>query len=109
MGATVIATSSSDEKLKVAQGLGARHLVNYRDKPEWADEALRLTGGKGVDLVIDVAGAGTVEQSLKALKKEGTAIMVGFLTKSKAADIVPALVFGAKTRKLALSLVVDFC
>jgi NADPH:quinone reductase-like Zn-dependent oxidoreductase len=54
-GATVIATSSSDEKLKIAQKLGAKHLINYKNTPEWDEEVLRLTGGRGVDHVIEVA------------------------------------------------------
>lgn len=53
-GATVIAISSSDEKLKVAKDLGAAHVINYRTTPDWDREALRLTGGVGVDRVIDV-------------------------------------------------------
>jgi NADPH:quinone reductase-like Zn-dependent oxidoreductase len=53
-GATVIATSSSDEKLKVAKDLGAAQVINYRTTPDWDREAIRLTGGLGVDRVIEV-------------------------------------------------------
>jgi NADPH:quinone reductase-like Zn-dependent oxidoreductase len=53
-GATVIATSSSDEKLKAAKDLGAAHVINYRTTPDWDCEAIRLTGGLGIDRVIEV-------------------------------------------------------
>lgn len=53
-GATVIATSSSDEKLKVATRLGAKHVINYKTTPAWDKEVLRLTNGRGVDRVIEV-------------------------------------------------------
>jgi NADPH:quinone reductase-like Zn-dependent oxidoreductase len=53
-GATVIATSSSDEKLRIATKLGARHVINYRTTPDWAAEVLKLTNGVGVDRVIEV-------------------------------------------------------
>lgn len=99
LGARVIATSSSDAKLKLARDLGASELINYRTTPNWADEVLRLTDGAGVDLVLEVGGAGTIEQSVKALRQGGTAAMIGFLTESHTYDIIPALLFGAKTCK----------
>ncbi|KAK6988697.1 alcohol dehydrogenase superfamily protein [Favolaschia claudopus] len=52
-GATVIATSSSDEKLKIATKLGAKHVINYKTTPKWSEEVLRLTNGAGVDCVIE--------------------------------------------------------
>ncbi|KAG5641873.1 hypothetical protein DXG03_004013 [Asterophora parasitica] len=52
-GAIVIATSSSDEKLKLATKLGAKHVINYKTTPAWDDEVLRITGGVGVDHVIE--------------------------------------------------------
>ena len=97
-GARVIATSSTDEKLKAAKAMGATDLINYKATPDWADEALRLTGGRGVDLVVEVAGAATIEQSLKATRQGGTVVVIGILTASKQADLVPAILYGAKTR-----------
>jgi len=97
IGATVIATSSSDEKLKKAKELGATHLINYRTYPNWADEVLKITGGKGADLVVDVAGASTIEQSLKATKRGGVVTLVGFLAGEKKSDIVADVIFGGKT------------
>ncbi|TVY28892.1 Zinc-type alcohol dehydrogenase-like protein [Lachnellula hyalina] len=99
MGARVIATSSSDEKLESAKKLGASEVINYKTTPEWSIEALALTDQRGVDVLIDVAGAQTVEQSLQATRQGGTVVMIGFLTESKPSDLVQLLLFGAKTLK----------
>ncbi|KAI0931109.1 hypothetical protein AcW2_000065 [Taiwanofungus camphoratus] len=53
-GATVIATSSLDDKLKVAAKLGAKHLINYKKTPDWEKEVLKITNGKGVDHIVEV-------------------------------------------------------
>jgi NADPH:quinone reductase-like Zn-dependent oxidoreductase len=60
MGASVILTSSSDEKLTRARALGADQTLNYRSVPEWAAEVLKLTSGRGVDHVLELGGAGTL-------------------------------------------------
>jgi NADPH:quinone reductase-like Zn-dependent oxidoreductase len=99
LGATVIAISSSSEKLEIAKSLGASHLINYATSPNWAEEVLGITNGKGVDHVIDVAGAGTIEQSLQSVKHGGLVSVIGNLTPSIKYDIVPALLFGGKTGK----------
>ncbi|OJD40765.1 nad-p-binding protein [Diplodia corticola] len=97
-GATVIATSSTDEKLEVAKKLGATHVINYRKTPKWADEVLRITGGRGVDHVVDVGGAGTIEESLRSARTGGLVSVLGILTEPKQqADLIPAILFGAKT------------
>ncbi|KAJ6566497.1 alcohol dehydrogenase superfamily protein [Mycena capillaripes] len=70
-GATVIATSSSDEKLKLAKKLGAKHVINYTDTPKWDEEVLRLTNGLGVDRVIEVAGNATITQSIASARMGG--------------------------------------
>ena len=67
-GATVILTSSSDDKLKVGSDLGATHLVNYRTTPEWETEVKRLTGGRGANLVVDLGGPATLAHSLHAAR-----------------------------------------
>ena len=92
----MIATSSSDEKLEAARAMGASSTINYRKNPDWADEALRLTNGKGVDLVLDVAGAGTIKQSLKATRVGGVVAVCGILTPSQSEDLVPDIMYGAK-------------
>ena len=95
-GATVIATSSSDDKLAIAKQLGAHFTINYRETPNWSEEVMKITGGKGVDFVLDVAGAGTVEQSLSSTRLGGLVSIVGILTPAKEIDIVPAILYGAK-------------
>lgn len=96
-GATVIATSSSDAKLQHAKSLGATHLINYTTTPDWAAEVLRLTHGRGVDHVLDVGGAATIEQSLTATRHGGLVSLIGYLGPGAPADLVPAIIFGAKT------------
>lgn len=79
-GVTVIATSSSDEKLERVKALGADHVINYRTTPEWGAEAARLAGG-GVDKVVEVGGAGTVKQSIAAVGFAGEIALIGVLTR----------------------------
>lgn len=85
-GARVISTSSSDEKLAQARALGASDTINYRDTPEWQDEVRRLTGGRGVDIVIEVGGPGTLARSIAATARDGWVQMIGVLS---AAEINP--------------------
>ncbi|KAF4312500.1 Zinc-type alcohol dehydrogenase-like protein [Botryosphaeria dothidea] len=96
-GATVIATSSTDEKLEVTKKLGATHVINYRKTPAWADEVLRITNGRGVDHVIEVGGASTIEESLRSTRTGGLVTVMGILTESKKTDLIPAILYGAKT------------
>ncbi|WP_416899372.1 MAG: zinc-dependent alcohol dehydrogenase family protein [Minwuia sp.] len=79
MGARVIATTSSDAKAARLKELGADHVVNYLDITEWGKAAKSLTGGAGVDLVVEVGGAGTLTQSLKSIRIGGTVAMIGIL------------------------------
>jgi NADPH:quinone reductase-like Zn-dependent oxidoreductase len=78
-GATVIATSSSDDKLARMKALGADHLINYRSNPAWGMAALGLTGGRGVDCVVEVGGAGTLDQSMLATRVGGHIALIGVL------------------------------
>jgi len=78
-GATVIATSSSDRKLQIAKELGARHLINYKTTPDWDQEVLKLTDGRGVDHVVEVGGPGTLTKSLNALCHGGCVHIIGFV------------------------------
>ncbi|KAJ7776490.1 hypothetical protein DFH07DRAFT_865695 [Mycena maculata] len=78
-GATVIATSSSDEKLKIATKLGAKHAINYNTTPDWDEEVLKLTNGLGVDCVIEVGGNKTLKRSLAAVKRAGSVDLIGVL------------------------------
>jgi len=79
-GCQVIATSSSDEKLERLGALGADQLINYQSTPAWGDQALKLTGGRGVDVVVEVGGSGTVAQSVRAIAFGGHISMIGVLT-----------------------------
>lgn len=78
--------------------MGAQHLINYRDTPDWHAEVLKATGGVGVDLVVDVAGAGSIEQSLKSTRFGGCIVNVGLLDEpEKPVSIMPQILYGAKT------------
>lgn len=79
-GARVIVTSSSDEKLERARTLGADGLINYKKTPEWAKEARRLTGGRGVDHVVEVGGAETFPQAITAARVGGHVAVIGVLS-----------------------------
>lgn len=76
-GLESIVTSSSDEKLGRARALGATHTINYRTTPEWQHEVLRLTGGEGVDLVLEVGGQGTLSRSVASTAFGGTIALIG--------------------------------
>lgn len=78
-GAVVIATSSSDEKLERLKALGADHLINYKSQPKWGGAAKALTGGRGVDHVVEVGGADTLNQSITACRMGGHIAMIGVL------------------------------
>ncbi len=79
-GAEAIITSSSDEKLAKALQIGATHGINYNAVPEWDKRVRELTGGTGVDLVVEVGGAGTLTQSIKAVRTGGRISLIGVLT-----------------------------
>ena len=79
-GATVVATSSSDEKLERLKALGADHVVNYRSQPQWSRFVNEVTGGIGADHVVEVGGAQTLSQSLRACRIGGHVSMIGVLS-----------------------------
>lgn len=79
-GATVIATSGSDDKLARLRSLGADHVINYRTNPQWGDVVRTLTGGVGVDHIIEVGGAGTLDQSAIAARTGGHLAVIGVLS-----------------------------
>lgn len=80
MGATVAITSSSEEKLERARGLGADHVISYRDVPAWGSAVHEWTGGRGVDHVVEVGGPGTLAQSIEAVRVGGHISLIGVLT-----------------------------
>jgi NADPH:quinone reductase-like Zn-dependent oxidoreductase len=95
-GARVIGVSSSYEKLERASSMGLDAGLNYRDNPDWDRWAMDQTGGEGVDLVVEVGGAGTLERSLKAIRIGGTIAQVGVLADSTEPIAIPLIL-----RKLA--------
>ncbi|HWR59462.1 MAG TPA: NAD(P)-dependent alcohol dehydrogenase [Thermodesulfovibrionales bacterium] len=84
VGARTIITSRSDEKLAKAKKLGAMDIINYQSVPDWGDRVRELTNGAGVDLVVEVGGAGTLPQSLRAVRMGGRISLIGVLTGSGA-------------------------
>lgn len=91
-GATVIATSSCDAKLERLRALGAGATINYRRTPEWGARVHELTGGRGVDHVIEVGGPGTLAQSMEAVRVGGHISLIGILTGlGGELPIIPAL------------------
>jgi len=78
-GARVIVTSSSDEKIERARALGASDGVNYKSHPEWHKEVLALTGGRGVDCVIENGGIGTLARSFECVGWGGKVALIGVL------------------------------
>jgi NADPH:quinone reductase-like Zn-dependent oxidoreductase len=79
-GARVIITSSSDEKLARALGLGGSDGINYKTTPEWDRRVRELTGGEGVDHVVEVGGAGTLAKSFRAVRMAGRVSVIGVLS-----------------------------
>ncbi|OJJ98089.1 hypothetical protein ASPACDRAFT_123057 [Aspergillus aculeatus ATCC 16872] len=87
-GATTIITSSSDEKLEMVKSkFGADHGINYKTRPEWSQEVLRLTNGKGVDYILENGGSGTIAESLNAVKMGGNISVIGFLSQAKQSEM----------------------
>jgi len=92
LGARVIITSSSNEKLARARELGASDGINYREKPDWGKAARKLTDGVGVDHVVEVGGTGTLQQSLTAIAPGGQISFIGRLGgEPQGLNLVPIL------------------
>ncbi|GAA0886516.1 NAD(P)-dependent alcohol dehydrogenase [Sphingobacterium siyangense subsp. cladoniae] len=81
-GAKVIATTSTEAKAQKLLELGADAVINYTAYPDWHKEVIRLNGGHGVDITLDIAGTKTVEQSLLSLKENGFLATAGFISGS---------------------------
>lgn len=95
-GARVIATSSSEEKLGRVKTLGASDGINYRAAPEWGETVRQLTRGRGVDHVIEVGGAGTLAQSLRAVRTGGHIALIGVLSGYGQFNPLPILMKGVR-------------
>ncbi len=81
-GARVLGTSSSDEKLERARTLGLDEGLNYKSNPEWSSWVKKQTSGEGADVIVEVGGAGTLKESMKAVCVGGTIAQIGVLTSS---------------------------
>ncbi|MFU8814310.1 MAG: zinc-dependent alcohol dehydrogenase family protein [Pseudomonadales bacterium] len=92
-GCRVISTSSSDAKLEQLKAMGADELINYKQTPDWAGRALQFTDGRGVDLVVEIGGAGTLPQSIKAVRVGGHISLIGVLA-GFAGEVPTAALFG---------------
>lgn len=80
-GATTIITSSSDEKLELVKAkYGVDYTINYKKTPDWAAEAQKITGGQGVDFILENGGSGTIKQSIEAIAFGGVISVIGFLS-----------------------------
>ncbi|WP_257450421.1 zinc-dependent alcohol dehydrogenase family protein [Archangium lipolyticum] len=111
-GARVIATSSSDEKLERLTALGADHVINYKRDEAWGATARRLTGGRGVDHVVEIGGAGTLTQSIAACRLRGhiglIGVLAGFVGEVPTAAImsgnvrISGLTVGSREHQLAM-------
>jgi NADPH:quinone reductase-like Zn-dependent oxidoreductase len=97
MGARVISTSSSDEKLERLKALGADHTINYKTTPAWGARVQELTNGVGVDHVIEVGGPGTLPESIDAIRIGGHISLIGVLT-GRAGDIPTAKLMAKQAR-----------
>ena len=91
-GARVILTSSSDAKLARGRELGADEIINYKTTPEWDEQVLRLTDGRGVDHVVEVGGSGTLPRSFHAVRVGGHVHLIGVLSEpGKRVDVLSVL------------------
>jgi NADPH:quinone reductase-like Zn-dependent oxidoreductase len=103
MGLEVIATSSSDNKLAHAKALGAAHGINYKTTPEWDKAVMDVTGGAGVDHVVEVGGPGTLTKSLGSIRVGGKVTMIGSAF-TGAADINPMLFLARRANVQGISV-----
>jgi NADPH:quinone reductase-like Zn-dependent oxidoreductase len=103
MGVRAIITSSSDEKLKHAEKLGAAFGINYKTTPDWEKAAMEFTGGAGVDHVIEVGGAATLARSFGAIRVGGKISMIGGLS-GGATELNPGLIFSRRANVQGISV-----
>lgn len=108
-GARVIATSGSDEKLRRVLDLGASDGINYKTTPDWDKAVRELTGGAGVDHVVEVGGAGTLTRSLRAVRTGGRVSLIGVLSGgSSEVNILPVLMKNVRVQGIYVGSVEMF-
>jgi NADPH:quinone reductase-like Zn-dependent oxidoreductase len=94
LGARVVATTSSAEKAERLKALGASEVINYREIPDWDERVRALTGGRGVDRVVEIGGPGTIAMSLKALAVGGHISLIGSSLSPSGTGLDPLLLTG---------------
>jgi len=102
-GYRTVITSSSDEKLARAAGMGATKGVNYKTQPEWSKAVREATGGRGADFIMEVGGGGTIEQSIAAIKIGGHIAIIGVVG-GFGGGVNPAVLIGNSARMQGLSV-----
>ena len=102
-GYQTVITSSSDEKLARAKGMGATRGINYKADPEWSKAVREATGGRGADFIMEVGGGGTIEQSLQAIKIGGHIAIIGVVG-GFGGSVNPAVLIGNSARLQGLSV-----
>lgn len=102
-GLKTLITSSSDEKLQRAKALGADTLVNYRQEPEWSKAVRAATGGVGADMILEVGGGGTIEQSMRAIRIGGHVAVIGVVA-GAGNPFNPAALIGNSAKLQGLSV-----
>ncbi len=103
MGIRTVVTSSSDDKLARAKRLGADHGINYKTTPDWDKAAMDITGGRGVDQVVEVGGAGTFAKSFGAIRVGGKITMIGNLS-GPATELNPGLIMARRANIQGISV-----
>jgi len=103
MGIRAVVTSSSDAKLMRAKQLGASHCINYKATPDWDKAAMEFTGGRGVDHVVEVGGAGTLAKSFGAIRVGGKISMIGGLS-GAATELNPGLIMARRANIQGISV-----
>jgi NADPH:quinone reductase-like Zn-dependent oxidoreductase len=103
LGIQAIVTSSSDAKLAKAKQLGAKLGINYKTTPDWEKAAMEFTGGRGVDHVVEVGGAGTLARSFGAIRVGGKISMIGNLS-GPATELNPGLIMGRRANIQGISV-----
>ncbi len=98
LGAKVIATSSSDEKLEKVRRLGTDETINYRTREDWDKAVLELTDGRGVDHVIEVGGTGTLARSVRAVRVGGHIALIGALDMGGEFNPIPVFMKGIRVQ-----------
>ncbi|KAF8609775.1 zinc-type alcohol dehydrogenase-like protein [Ceratobasidium sp. AG-I] len=102
-GACVIATTSSKEKEAKYKALGVGHVINYREHPEWSEKVKELTGGLGVDHILEVGGEGTLIQSVKSTRREKSVHVIGAVAKGSSKETISELAMMLLLGQVSLS------